>query len=84
MPPERLHLMLFALGCYQHDIPDRVLQIAFRAASMLEVSPFAVSLDRLQSLGDPQCERRTVELAGHGCGVKALHSFRRGPVESLQ
>lgn len=83
MPADRLHVTLVPLGRYAQRLPNEVVQVACRAASILEDAPFPVSLDLLQSRG-PEREVGTVELAGHGSGVLPLHRFRRRLAEALQ
>lgn len=82
MAQERLHITLVPLGSYEHRVPTEVLQVALRAAALLEVTPFRVCFDTLQSRG-PRREVGTVELAGHGAGVLPLFHLRKHLVAAL-
>lgn len=82
MAPDRLHATLLPLGVYPHRIPLDILQMARRAGALLDAEPFPVCFDTLQSLG-PQCDVGTVELAGHGTGVRPLVVLRQQLVAAL-
>ena len=82
MAPERLHATLVPLGSYLHRIPPESLRVARRAGALLEEAPFPVCFDTLQSRGT-QGEVGTVELAGHGAGVRPLVLLRRQLVAAL-
>ncbi|MGM9427819.1 2'-5' RNA ligase family protein [Hydrogenophaga sp. MI9] len=82
MALDRLHATLVPLGSYQHRIPPEVLRLARSAGALLEEAPFPVCFDTLQSRG-PQREVGTVELAGHGAGVRPLVLLRRQLVAAL-
>jgi len=82
MAPERLHATLVPLGSYPHGIPPEILRVARRAGALLEEAPFPVCFDMLQSRG-PQGEVGTVELAGHGAGVRPLVLLHRQLVAAL-
>lgn len=82
MAPDRLHATLVPLGSYAHHIPPEVLRVARNAGALLDEAPFLVCFDTLQSRGH-QREIGTVELAGHGDGVRPLFLLRRQLVNSL-
>lgn len=82
MAVERLHTTLVPLGSYEHRIPPEVLALALLAGSLLDTAPFRVCFDTLQSRG-PQSDIGTVELAGHGTGVRPLYLLRRQLVAAL-
>lgn len=81
--PDRLHTTLVPLGSYEQRIPVEVLRVTRSAGSLIDVLPFRVCFDRLQSRG-PQRDFGTVELAGHGDGVQPLRRLRRQLVDALQ
>ena len=83
MAMERLHSTLVPLGSYEHRIPPEVLALALRAGSSLDTAPFRVCFDTLQSRG-PRSAIGTVELAGHGAGVRPLYRLRRELVTALR
>ncbi|MDQ7744545.1 2'-5' RNA ligase family protein [Hydrogenophaga pseudoflava] len=82
MAAERLHTTLVPLGSYEHQIPREVVALALLAGSLLDTAPFRVCFDTLQSRG-PHSEIGTVELAGHGTGVRPLYRLRRELVAAL-
>ena len=82
MDPDRLHTTLVPLGSYGQRIPLDVLRAAQSAGALLREAPFRVSFDTVQSRG-PQRELGTVELAGHGDGVRPLHRLRRQLANAL-
>lgn len=82
MAEDRLHTTLVPLGSYEHRIPPEILRVVLRAGALLEVAPFRVCFDTLQSRG-PRREVGTVELAGHGAGVLPLFHLRRQLVAAL-
>lgn len=82
MAPDRLHATLVPLGSYPHCIPPDVLRVARSAGALLEEAPFRVCFDTLQSRG-PRREVGTVELAGHGAGVRPLVLLHRQLVAAL-
>lgn len=82
MAQERLHATLVPLGSYEDDIPPKVKALAMLAGSLLDMAPFRVCFDTLQSRG-PIGALGTVELAGHGIGVQPLFALRRHLVQLL-
>lgn len=82
MAPDRLHTTLVPLGSYMHRIPPEILRVARSAGARLDQAPFRVCFDTLQSRG-PQREVGSVELAGHGTGVRPLFLLRRHLVAAL-
>ena len=82
MHRDRLHTTLVPLGSYAHRIPPEVLRLARSAGALLDGAPFRVCFDTLQSRG-PQRDVGTVELAGHGAGVRPLFVLRRQLVAAL-
>lgn len=82
MALDRLHVTLVPLGTYLHRIPPEVLRLALAAGALQDAAPFRVSFDTLQSRG-PDNQVGTVELAGHGTGVRPLILLRRQWVASL-
>lgn len=82
MAQDRLHTTLVPLGSYERRIPPEVLRVVLRAGALLEVAPFRVCFDTLQSRG-PRHQVGTVELAGHGAGVLPLFHLRRQLVAAL-
>lgn len=82
MALDRLHVTLVPLGTYLHRIPPEVLRLALAAGALQDEAPFRVCFDTLQSRG-PHNQVGTVELAGHGAGVRPLILLRRQWVASL-
>jgi 2'-5' RNA ligase len=82
MAMERLHTTLVPLGSYEGRIPPEILGPLLRAGELLDAAPFRVCFDTLQSRGS-QSELGTVELAGHGVGVRPLFVLRRQLVSAL-
>lgn len=83
MAAERLHTTLVPLGSYEGRIPPEILALVLRVGPRLDAAPFRVCFDTLQSRG-PQREAGTVELAGHGVGVRPLFLLRRQLVTALR
>lgn len=83
MAAERLHTTLVPLGSYEDRIPPEILALVLRVGPQLDAAPFRVCFDTVQSRG-PQREVGTVELAGHGVGVRPLYLLRRQLVTALR
>ena len=83
MDLDRLHITLVPLGSYEQYIPPEVLRLARKAGALMDEVPFRVCFDTLQSRG-PQHELGTVELAGHGQGIRPLYRLRRQLVDALR
>ena len=83
MAAERLHTTLVPLGSYEDRIPPEILALVLRVGPQLDAAPFRVCFDTVQSRG-PQREVGTVELAGHGVGVRPLFLLRRQLVTALR
>lgn len=83
MAPDRLHTTLVPLGSYEPRIPLDVLRVAQSAGTLLSEAPFRVTFDTVQSRG-PQSQLGSVELAGHGDGVRPLRRLHRQLADALR
>lgn len=83
MAPDRLHTTLVPLGSYGQRIPLDVLRVTQSAGALLSEAPFRVAFDTVQSRG-PERELGSVELAGHGDGVRPLLRLRRQLADALR
>lgn len=83
MASDRLHTTLVPLGSYAQRIPIDVLRVTQSAGALLSEAPFRVAFDTVQSRG-PERELGSVELAGHGDGVRPLRRLHRQLADALR
>lgn len=75
LPPERLHVSLFAVGGFEGACPPAVIDAAIAVAGTVPMAPFEVAFDRVASFGGGKGKRALV-LTGRE-GVTGLVRFQQ-------